>query len=332
MALTTLRLIDKLPRATEGPEMDKLRRPWQHDDMVRMTAPITLLLCAFMISGCSVGLIPFSHELRTRYNLSRAQVACLQYYVSEEIVLERSLADEESSVEGGELIRRGEVAVHRVRVARHAPAEVVADMIGVRQIGSRFGTEQPSPLSFSPRSPGGPSGDDELYLLISDGTPGHQTVSYGDHEHAVVAGIDAYLMIAADAIRTQRSGETAFESVHNDPNHVLTADELHGNADLQVSIQASSDRCMQTRTEYFQTHGQEYEAEEQAEAERLRQAATRHRHHQLLLLAQANFRQLSYVVTGNYHDEILAVFREMGFDPRRLLDAELQSPPPVASV
>lgn len=208
----------------------------------RCAANLLLAVC-LALAGCAT-YVPFTEQMRV--SLSRAQVACLQYYLSDEVILEREAGDALTGVEDGELVTREGQVIHVVTVERMAKARVIADTVVSNQMGVRFGDEQPTPLRFGARP--GP-----LFALNGQNEGGSFYVRYGNYLYRVVSTSEAHLLIRDDAIRRETAERTSLDGESLDPDEVLTLEDLTDADDsIRVTIDPISDRCVETHTRYFE--------------------------------------------------------------------------------
>jgi len=119
------------------------------------------LLIAPLLVGCGARLVPFTHEIRTQYNLTDDEVKNLQYYVSHAVTLRRELDSSDRQITGSHrlVLTTGKV-IEEVIVEKKTPGIAVSvrpDTLVVSfDIGSqlefalRTGTPvQPQPLRKS---------------------------------------------------------------------------------------------------------------------------------------------------------------------------------------
>lgn len=239
--------------------------------MVPMTSLPGALSAAVLfttVCGCT-SFIPLTQTMRTSYQLAPQEVACLQYYISDTVVLERDVTGELVGVEGGELVRRGGRQIHVVRIPGHAPGRLIADFVADDVVGARFGAEQPTPILFTHEGwltlrTTGPDRRDRYALQMNGREQGGTefTVLYGGRPYSVASGREAYLMIRDDAIRTESTSSTELTGEHISDD-VLTSDQLAGERPRDLTIDAVTDTCVATHTRFFE----ERAAQERAAAE-----------------------------------------------------------------
>lgn len=239
--------------------MRQLRRTLEHV----LVASVVIACC-----GCT-RYIAFSQSLRESSRLAPEELACLQFYLSETLVLERDVTGEAIGVEGGELVRRGGRRIHVVRIRKVAPGRLVADQIGATRVGARFGARQPTPLTFSAGRAftirlHGPDAHDRYAIELNGGTDGEAfrehwapLVLYGGRRYSVASGRGAYLMIRDDAIRSVESSRTNLDGEFVTPV-VLTSHDLSGEpAPEAVEVSARRDRCVESHRLYYSERGRE---------------------------------------------------------------------------
>lgn len=200
--------------------------------MNRHTRPyVTALVVALLVpllAGCGAGRIPFTHEIRTQYNLSDQEVKNLQFYASHTVTLRRELDAKSRQVTGGHklVLTTGKV-IEEVVIEQETPGVAVAmarDSITVSfDVGSQmvFALRTGETLHQSPPPPHGqfaeppdPFPGDQIahpepepvdsfltgkYWLASN--PDHTTVVFqGTPFDAVEDTYKAHLLIDADTL------------------------------------------------------------------------------------------------------------------------------------
>jgi hypothetical protein len=117
--------------------------------LLLLLATMTLTLA----TGCGATLVPFTHDLRDRNNLSNEDLKNLQYYVSRKIVLRRELESGSKEVTGAhQLVIVSGKRVEEVVIEELTPGVAVG--VGPKTIAVSF--EPGSFLTFTPE------GDDHL--------------------------------------------------------------------------------------------------------------------------------------------------------------------------
>jgi hypothetical protein len=166
-------------------------------------------LIAALLAGCSnlrlggfTTTTPFTQDLRETYAITPEQITKLQFYTSDEIVLERLLHKQsaEASKENRLTLVNNDV-VRRVRIPADTPCVAVAvtnDMIEVS-------FEQGKTLHFG-SSPAKRKETKGVYsLLARDWTERRGTVSYGGETYTTEAGAgQVHLVVKADDVRAFR--------------------------------------------------------------------------------------------------------------------------------
>jgi hypothetical protein len=140
-------------------------------------APILLFVMAlsWLLTGCSATFVPFTHELRTRHNLSNADLQQLQYYLSHEVKLRREVQTIGRDISDGNLKLLEGKTIEEIVINEHTPG--VATAVAEDTITISF--EEGSELQFSLRT-GEPmplvKSSSSRYAEPPDAFP-------GDHEH-----------------------------------------------------------------------------------------------------------------------------------------------------
>ncbi len=182
---------------------------------------VALWLACLLSAGCAkpppAERVPFSEAMRERYRLDEADLRGLQYYISNQIVLERAVAGGTRRVEHGRLIVRGGTTVHQVVLPPGTPGWIEASaFVGEdeRTHILEVSFERGAPLRFSPVEPEGayalsapaakPSGT-FADLFVSWGRPRRFEVAFAGEKWRVVAGADATLLIETDALEKLHS-------------------------------------------------------------------------------------------------------------------------------
>jgi hypothetical protein len=142
--------------------------------MRSLTTTIIAFALAGALSGCASTRIPFTHEIRTQYKLTEAEVKNLQFYTSDSIKLHRELTATDRQVTGGHrLVLTSGKVVEEVVIEKETPGVAVAlsrDTIAVSfDVGSQ--------LEFSLRTgelsaPPPPPDPDHRFAQAPDPFPG----------------------------------------------------------------------------------------------------------------------------------------------------------------
>lgn len=113
-------------------------------------APILLFVVAlsWLLTGCTATFVPFTHELRSRHNLSEGDMQQLQYYVSHDVKLRREVQTIGRNIEGGNLKLVEGKTIEEVVINQHTPG--VATAITGQTITISF--QEGSELKFSLRT------------------------------------------------------------------------------------------------------------------------------------------------------------------------------------
>ncbi len=150
-----------------------------------------LLSVAVLFVACSSERIPFTQELRQEYQLSEEDLKNLQYYVSDEILLERDAVLGESKVDRGKLTTKSGKLIEQILLEGDTPG--IAVQTGEYWLAVSF--EQNAALFFTSRL--GYIKQGEYYL----GTRGNQRVQYNNKEYVIINnGIQSYLMIDRESL------------------------------------------------------------------------------------------------------------------------------------
>jgi hypothetical protein len=183
---------------------------------------VAVLVALFASPGCQSTprgeLVPFTDEMRQRYQLDSSEIRKLQFYLSDRIILERVAEKGEGRVDAGRLIVRSGTVIHQIVVERGTPgaAEARAE-IGDSRDGHaiEISFEIGAPLRFSAAKAGGTytlvdpiQRGSFADLLASFGTKRRLVVDFAESPWPVIEGGSAILMIERSALgklrRTQR--------------------------------------------------------------------------------------------------------------------------------
>lgn len=89
--------------------------------------PITTLFIAgiALLSSCSESLSPYTSSVQKNSNLGETQLKQIQFYLSDDIVLQRNLSGSETTISGGELKVVNGKQVEEVRITSGTPGVVI---------------------------------------------------------------------------------------------------------------------------------------------------------------------------------------------------------------
>ena len=208
---------------------------------IRSAAWLSLAFGAalFINTGC-VSYRDFTHDLRTTNKLTAPHLACLQYYVSEEIVFERDVTENKSQISGGKLRKEGERVFHVVTILQSAPGAARIDSVGENRIGVYFSRKQATPLYFRRM----PRKKNRYYLEVSAPPPRQLRVTYDRKQYKLVTGEYARLRIEDDGKKEETEREDIFEGLRIDPSQ----DPRPGGAVIPRRIfDQISDACVNDR-------------------------------------------------------------------------------------
>ncbi|NUM33913.1 MAG: hypothetical protein HUU50_05185 [Candidatus Brocadiae bacterium] len=145
----------------------------------------------FFLPGCTSERIPFTQELRQEYQLSEEDLKNLQYYVSDDILIERDAVLGESKVDRGKLTTKSGKLIEQILIEEDTPG--ISVQSGEYWLAISF--EKDAALFFTSRL--GYIRQGEYYL----GTRGNQRIQYSNKEYVVVNdGIESYLMIDRESL------------------------------------------------------------------------------------------------------------------------------------
>jgi len=152
---------------------------------------VVLSSCGPSIAYTPVMYEPFTRDLRNSLSLTRPQVACLQYYLSHEVTLERELHEGDFQIQSGRLERRHGHVYHVVQFPAHAPAILrPTSAIQPETVGAQFDNSQPGPLYFAVTSAS--AGKYDLAIYVHNG---EFRTRFAGSEFTVTNGASAYLQL-----------------------------------------------------------------------------------------------------------------------------------------
>lgn len=153
---------------------------------------ILLLLAGLVFSSCGSRLVYFTEPLRQRENWSEPDLRNIQFYTSRDIVLSRSLGNEETVIESGRVIRKDGRRIERVVIPARTPGVLVM-MPEEKRLGISFEAEgREAFLMFGPQ----PRNGDRYALLAQEWTRQSGRVNYqGKTYHADPASAYASLLV-----------------------------------------------------------------------------------------------------------------------------------------
>lgn len=182
--------------------------------VLRKACLLALLLGAASCKspGPPAELVPFTSTLRARYELENEEIQALQYYISEQIVLERVATEGVRRIKRGRLIVRSGTRIQQVVVEPRTPGIVEpSSLIGDSRWGHAIEVSfvPGAPLNFAAHTSDGgyslasarPSAGGLLDGLFSGwGRRRSLEVLFDGSEWRVAAGANARLMIERDAL------------------------------------------------------------------------------------------------------------------------------------
>lgn len=210
---------------------------------------LSILLLTVHLSACTA-YVPFVHDLRTKNDLKREHLACLQYYLSEDVVIALDVTYETAQVSQGELKQESERVTHEVVFTRHAPGVAILNTITKDGIGVRFDPDQPSPLVFRRDR----RKKDRYVLQVgARRRPKGAFIRYAKERYRVIQGRNAYLKIEENATERESSRDDTFDGERLDPTTVPTTANLGKAVPPPVRFKRIDDQCVQARAKTLRT-------------------------------------------------------------------------------
>ncbi len=203
---------------------------------------LSILLLTVNLFACTA-YVPFTHDLRTKNGLKREHLACLQYYLSEDVVIALDVTYETAQVTEGELKQESERVTHEVVFTKHAPGVAILNTIKSDRIGARFDPDQPSPLVFRRDR----RAKDRYVLQVTSRRRPKTYIRYAKERYRVVRGRNAYLKIEENATERESSRDDTFEGERLDPATVPTTARMGKAVPPLVRFKRIDDQCVEAR-------------------------------------------------------------------------------------
>jgi len=158
-----------------------------------MKSVILCFLLVIFASGCiaPVPLVPFTHELRSEYKLSKEELTQLQYYVSDTITLQREMSSSEKQVTPGHNLKLvKDKQVEEVVVLPRTPgiATIIVDW------AMNISFEEGNALTFTCKHGDAETISGGRYQLGFANIKNNE-VDYDKKKYQVITGCYAYILI-----------------------------------------------------------------------------------------------------------------------------------------
>ncbi|WP_116124990.1 hypothetical protein [Lewinella sp. IMCC34183] len=160
---------------------------------------LPLLVTVFMLTGCGPRLRPFTQQLVEEQQWEEADLRRIQFYLSEDVVLQRELRSGSSQIRNGTVKVINGREVEQVVFRRNTPG-VFTFSPKSQRVAVSFEDDDQNFLVFGPN----PKNGDRYTLLASDWDRNSGTVNYAGREWRV-SSADAFanLMISLKRIRDE---------------------------------------------------------------------------------------------------------------------------------
>ena len=158
---------------------------------------ITSITGLLLLAGCAShggrDLIPYTDALRAQHGLSADEVARLQYYLSDTLVLDRAEASSSHRVVDGRLISRSQRTQARITAQSGTPG--VATGVGGRRLNVSFAEAQHFAFAPQSRDPAAP-----YRLQATPTASGAPRVFVYDIPYRITSGNRPYLLIDRETL------------------------------------------------------------------------------------------------------------------------------------
>ncbi len=154
---------------------------------MKITSLVSLtLLLTLALSSCS-NLTPFTQRLYDENAWSKSELESIQFYVSEDLVLERQLRDGDTKITSGKIIMRDGRRIERVVIPKGTPG-VLLDM--PREDRFMIGFESNNDEAYIRFGPNPKTGN-QYVVLAKDWSRGRGKVIYDGREFTIFSNDQA---------------------------------------------------------------------------------------------------------------------------------------------
>lgn len=171
-------------------------------EMLTIKNVILGLGALLILSSCSPNLSPYTQDLHRSLNLSDAEMKKVQFYLSEELVLERISDLDQAEIKEGRITLSRDRDVKRVRIPARTPGVLVSSPDGERLAVSFDPESEREYLTFGPSS-----GMQGRYMLTAREWQGRSAiVTYGGLPYRTQPGAQSVgLLVELRALEKQRT-------------------------------------------------------------------------------------------------------------------------------
>ncbi|NNC95875.1 MAG: hypothetical protein HKN92_09960 [Chitinophagales bacterium] len=136
---------------------------------------ILLSVLALGLSSCSKNLIPYTKQLQIENDWNRADVQRIQFYTSEDIILQRKLVDGKIKIESGKIKVVDGKKVEEVVIKKGTPG-IAVYFPDEDRVGISFEIDDAHFLTFGPN----PKKGEQFFLFASEWNNRVGRVTYND--------------------------------------------------------------------------------------------------------------------------------------------------------
>ena len=157
----------------------------------------SLLVVAFLFSGCSKNLVPLTSNLIKEKGWDKAEIQRIQFYTSNDIIIQREFRNHETAIVSGKIKTIDGRKVEEVKIKKGTPG-VAVKIPGEKKMQISFDVGDDSSLSFGPN----PDRGSRFYLLAEEWNNKIGKVHYEGREfYASPRSADVFLMVDLKRIK-----------------------------------------------------------------------------------------------------------------------------------
>lgn len=162
-----------------------------------------LSLMAISFAGFSQKLVPFTTNLMEKYGLTKEDLRQVQFYISEEIIMEKELTGKKNEIASGKIKTFSDKRVDEIVIKRKTPCLVV-DTNSKGNLKVSFSENNEKTLNF------GSTPETIRFVLFAEKWNGRVgVVNYGGEKYQVRGfGYDASLSVKMKDIRKVKKNKT----------------------------------------------------------------------------------------------------------------------------
>lgn len=168
-----------------------------------MKNTLIFTFCLFILSSCSKSLTPFSQRLYEEYNWSDTELKKIQFYLSDDIVLRRSVGSNETAISNGKIRIVDGKKVEEVIFRKGTPGVYVFSPRDNR-FGISFESDDDGYLMFGPN----PKQSERYVLLAKEWDRSKGKVTYKNNTYNT-SSRSAYTTLMVDL---NKANKTKYQS------------------------------------------------------------------------------------------------------------------------